>query len=194
MSKSTFSSDWPDNSAADGAQAAVEFPADGRVSRRTTAFVLASLALAIAGVVLALQYFVVEHIPDLTDAKLASATKRWQEKGPANYDMDIEIRGAEPGSAHVEVRNRVVTAATRDGRVTPEHTWNTWSVPGMFETLSRDIEIAEDPEKAIQAAPGTKWRLRCEFDPVLGYPRRYHRMVTGGGPEVYWRVAQFNAK
>ena len=46
-------------------------------SRRTTAFVLASLALAIAGVVLALQYFVVEHIPDLNDAKLASATKHF---------------------------------------------------------------------------------------------------------------------
>jgi hypothetical protein len=143
---------------------------------------------------LALQYFVVEHIPDLTDAKLASATKRWQEKGPANYDLEIEIRGAEPGSAHVEVRNRDVTAATRDGRVTPKHTWKTWSVPRMFETLSRDLEIAEDPEKAIQAAPGTKWRLRCEFDPELGYPRRYHQMVSGGGPEVYWRVTQFNAR
>jgi hypothetical protein len=171
-----------------------ESTGDGRVSRRTTAFVLASLALAIAGIVLALQYFVVEHLPELTDADLTAAQKRWQEKEPVSYDMDIEIRGAQPGSAHVEVRNRVVTTASRDGKVTPERTWNTWAVPGMFEMLSRDLEIAEDPEKAIQAAPGTKWRLWAEFDPQLGYPRRYHQIVYGGGPEVYWRVVQFTAK
>src|SRR5437879_4932998 len=90
-----------------------------RVSRRTTAFVLASLALAVAGVVLALQYFVVEHVPDLTDAQLNAAKKRWQEHGPATYDIDLEVRGAEPGNFHVEVRNRVVMAASRDGRPTP---------------------------------------------------------------------------
>ena len=84
-------------------------------------------------------------------------------------------------------------ATTRDGRTPPQWTWDTWSVPGMFETLDQDLQIAEDPEKTIQAAPGTKWRLRCEFDAGLGFPRRYHRMVTGG-PEVYWRVTQFNAK
>lgn len=166
---------------------------DGRVSRQTTAFVLASLALAIVGVVLALEYFVVEHIPDLTEAQLDSAKKRWQEHGPANYDIDLEIRGTEPGNIHVEVRNRAATASTRDGRPTPERTWNTWSVPGMFDTLVQEIQIAEDPEKAIQAAPGTKWRLRCEFDSELGFPRRYRRMVSGGRDEN-WLVSQFNAR
>jgi hypothetical protein len=167
---------------------------DGRVSRRTTAFVLASLALAIAGIVLALQFFVVERLPELTDADLAAAKKRWQDNEAVNYDMELEIRGAQPGSAHVEVRNRVVTAATRNGKETPERTWNTWTVPGMFEMLTRDLEIAEDPQKAIEAAPGTKWRLWCEFDPKFGYPRRYHQIVYGGGPEVYWKVVQFTPK
>jgi hypothetical protein len=167
---------------------------EGRISRRTTAFVLASLALVIVGVVLALQFFVVERLPELTDAELAAAKKRWQENEPVSYDMDIQILGAQPGSAHVKVRNRVVTAATRNGKDTPERTWSTWTVPGMFEMLSRDLEIAEDPQKAIEAAPGTKWRLWAEFDPQFGYPRRYHQIVYGGGPEVYWKVVQFTPK
>lgn len=191
MSKSDTSNDVAMNGARENELAAVT--GGGRVSRRTTAFVLASLALAIAGVVLALQYFVVERIPDLTDAQLELARKLWQSHGPASYDLNVELRGAQPGSVQIEVRDRVVTATTRDGRTPPQWTWDTWSVPGMFETLTQDLQIAEDPEKEIQAAPGTQWRLRCEFDSELGFPRRYHRMVTGG-PEVYWRVTQFNAR
>ncbi len=164
-----------------------------RVSYRTTAFVLASLALAVAGILLALQYFVAERIPELTEAKLETAKKLWQEHGPASYDMDIELRGAQPGLVHIEVQKRVVTATTRDGRVPPQWTWDTWSVPGMFDTLTQDLQIAEDPQKEIDAAPGTNWQLRCEFDAEIGVPRRYHRVVSGG-PEVYWRVTNFEAK
>src|SRR4051794_12677697 len=164
-----------------------------RLSRRTTLFVLGSVAFALASLVLALEFFVVERIPLLTESELNAAKKRWQEHGPINYDMDIELRGAQPGRVEVKVRNRVVMAETRDGRVPKEHTWETWSVPGMFNTLDTDLEIADNPEQAIQAAPGTKWQLRCEFDPELGIPRRYHRLASGG-PEVYWRVNRFEAK
>ena len=165
----------------------------GRLSRRTTLFVLGSIAFALVSLVLALEYFVVERIPLLTESELNGAKKRWQEHGPASYDMDIELRGAQPGNVQVNVRNRVVTAETRDGRVPKEHTWETWTVPGMFNTMETDMEIAEDPEQAIQAAPGTKWQLRSEFDPMLGIPRRYHRLATSG-PDVYWRVTRFEAR
>jgi Family of unknown function (DUF6174) len=164
-----------------------------RLSRRTTLFVLGSIAFALASLVLALEFFVVERIPLLTQSELNDAKKRWQEHGPVSYDMDIELRGAQPGSVQISVRNRVVTAETRDERVPKEHTWDTWSMPGMFNTLETDMEIAENPEQAIQAAPGTKWELRCEFDPEFGIPRSYHR-VASGGPEVYWRVKHFEAR
>ena len=167
--------------------------AAGRLSRRTTLFVLASIAFALVSLVLAIEYFVVERIPLLTESDLNAAKKRWQEHGPVSYDMDIELRGAQPGRVQVNVRDRVVAAETRDGRVPKEHTWETWTVPGMFKTLETDMEIAENPEQAIQAAPGTTWQLRSEFDPVLGIPRRYHRLATGG-PEVYWRVIRFEAR
>ncbi|HEX5471552.1 MAG TPA: DUF6174 domain-containing protein [Lacipirellulaceae bacterium] len=162
-------------------------------SRRTTIFVLASLAFLIACGVLAVQFFFVERLPELTTAKLADAKKLWQEKGPTDYDMDIEVRGAQPGNVHVEVHHRVVTASSRDGRATPEWTWDTWSVPGMFDTLVQELQIAEDSQQDIHAAPGTKWRLRCEFDKQFGFPLRYHRVVPGG-PEVYWQVTRFASK
>jgi hypothetical protein len=167
--------------------------AAGRFSRRSTVFVLGSIAFALASLVLAVEFFVVERIPLLTESELNAAKKRWQEHGPASYDMDIELRGAQPGHVQVNVRNRVVAAETRDGRVPKEHTWETWTVPGMFNTMETDMDIAENPEQAIQAAPGTKWQLRSEFDPMLGIPRRYHRLATSG-PDVYWRVTRFEAR
>jgi hypothetical protein len=172
-----------------------EIAANNRASRplRTFAFVIVSLALAIACVLLALNYFVAERIPELTEKTLEAATVKWEKNSPANYDMDIELRGARPGSVHVEVRDRKVTAETRDGRVPGQWTWETWSVPGMFETLSLDLQTAENPEQSIQAAPGTKWRLRCEFDSNLGYPLKYHRLVTNG-PEVFWLVTSFQPR
>jgi hypothetical protein len=166
--------------------------AKGRASSRTLIFVVACVALAIGCVVLALQFFVAERLPTLDEPALEAAMSRWNEHGPSDYDMDIELRGAQPGKIHVEVRNSEVTAETRDGRDPNRSTWGTWSVPGMFDTLERDIQIAADPQAEIQAAPGTTWRLRCEFDPRYSYPARYHRMVTGG-PEVYWIVTQFQS-
>jgi hypothetical protein len=64
----------------------------------------------------------------------------------------------------------------------------------MFDMLERDIQIASNPQQEIQAPPGSKWWLRCEFDPMFGYPAIYHQVVTGGGPEVFWQVIDFQPK
>src|SRR4051794_4872354 len=74
-----------------------------RLSRRTTLFVLGSIAFAMASLMLALEFFVVERIPLLTQSGLNAAKKRWQELGPVSYDMDIELRGAQPGSVQISV-------------------------------------------------------------------------------------------
>ena len=169
------------------------YDTSNRVSARTIAFVFVSLALAVACTLLALQYFVAERLPELTEPTLETAMNRWKQSGPASYDMDVEILGARPGLVHVEVRNGAVTAETRDNREPERHTWYIWAVPGLFEMLARDLEIAANPEQQINAAPGTRWRLRCEFDPKYGYPAQYHQLVTSG-PEVLWRVTNFQPK
>ncbi len=167
---------------------------DHRLSSRVVIGGLMAVVLTLAAIAILLQVFVAERIPELTEATLEAAEKLWKEKGPASYDMEIKIRGARPGQVHMEVRDNKVVATTRDGRVPPEHTWDVWSVPGQFETLERELVLGEDPEHEMGAAAGTQLRQRCEFDSRYGFPRVYHRQVSGGGPEVYWRVTKFEAK
>lgn len=137
-------------------------------------------------VIAAVQVFLVDRIPEMTETTVTAALEQWEAVGPASYDLDVTIGGAQPGVVHVEVRNGAVTVATRDGLATPEWTKGEWAVPGQFEMLERELEFAKDPEGTMQAPPGAQIWPRCEFDPKLGYPRRYHRFVTGGAPEVFW--------
>ena len=150
-------------------------------------FVIASMALAVACVVLALQYFVAERLPDLTEAALQAATERWDatwtgelrhgcrdSRGTARHRSRRSAGQASDGGDS----RRPDSAATYVGHVVGARHVR-YAQPGY----GRRLRIRS---KMIQAAPGTKWRLRCEFDPKLGIPLRYHRLVTGG-PEVYWR-------
>jgi hypothetical protein len=156
-------------------------------------------ALLIVGGVLAvvavLQLFVVRRIPLLTDEALVVAEQRWAERGPASYDLDFEIQGAQPGVVHVEVRAGEVTAMQRDS-IAPKQrrTWHYWSIPGRFEEIERELELAADPEHEMQASAGTRLMVKCEFDAEYGFPRQFHRIVYGGGPEVYWRVTSFQPR
>ena len=173
--------------------AAANLPTHARMPPRSFAYIVVAFAAAVACVILAMNYFVAERQPALTEESLNAASGKWDANGPASYDMDIELRGTRPGIVHVEVRDKEVTAETRDGRVPGKWTWDTWSVPGMFDTLSQDLQTAANPEQAIQAEAGTKWRLRCEFDEKNGLPRKYHRLVTNG-PEVFWHITSFKPR
>jgi hypothetical protein len=154
--------------------------------------------VALGGVLaaaVAMQLFVAERIPELTEEALDAAEQLWVQQGPKSYDMDFEVRGNQPGVVHVEVRDGEVTAMQRDG-LTPSQrrTWVYWSVPGRFDELERELEMAADPEHEMQAVAGTRLSVRCEFDPQLGFPRQFHRIAYGGGTEVYWRVTRFQSK
>ena len=167
---------------------------DSRLSRRTLTIGLTLAALALLVVIVALQFFVADRNPLLSAGRLVAAQQLWQQHGPSSYDMEVEIRGAQPGNVHVEVRDGAVTQESRDGLATPKRTWDTWSVPGMFSTLERELVLAEDPQHEMDVAAGTRLQLRCDFDPKNGLPRRYHRFATGAAPEVFWRVTDFQPK
>jgi hypothetical protein len=152
---------------------------------------IASIILIVAVV---LQVFVADKTPVLTEQELDAARATWEKARPASYDMNVEIRGGQPGSAAVEVRDGTVTSAKVNGEVPEQRVWNVWSVPGMFDTLERELVLAEDPQLEMGAPPGTRLQLRAEFDPEFGFPRRYHRFSTGGAPEVDWRVTKFQTK
>jgi hypothetical protein len=155
---------------------------------------LIGIAMLIIAVLLGLKMFVADDIPVLTEEALQAATEQWQARGPASYDLDVQIGGAQPGVAHVEVRNGETTVATRDGL--PLQDWNKdeWTVFGQFEALEREFEFAANPQETMNAPPGAKISLRGEFDPQYGYPRRFHRYATGGAPEVYWNATRFTPR
>jgi hypothetical protein len=154
-----------------------------------------SVLIVLLAVAAILRFTVARKLPVLTPARLQAAEERWHTNGPADYNMDVNIKGNRPGTVQVEVRKRVVTKMVRDGQTpSQQRTWDVWSVPGMFDTLEREIELAEDPEREMQAERGTKLWLKAEFDPDYGYPARFHRAVFGGGPEVYWHVTRFQPK
>ena len=157
-----------------------------------TAIVIVVLAIGAFGA--ALYFLVAQRLPELTSASLTAAQQRWAAKGPPSYSMSLKLGGARPGAVHIEVQQGEAVSMQRDGRTpTQERTWRYWTVVGMFETLERELEIAEDPVNEMHASQGAQLWLRCEFDPQYGYPARFHRAVRGGGPEVYWQVTRFQA-
>jgi hypothetical protein len=150
-----------------------------------------AMITGIAAVLLALELFVARRLPELTIEQLEVARAKWEQAGPRSYDLELEIFGERPGPVHVEVRGGEVTNVTINGRQPSPHTRNTWTVDGQFNTLEQELLLAEDPVHQMQSKAGVSLRLRCEFDPQYGYPREYQRTVSGGGPDVYWRVTSF---
>jgi hypothetical protein len=159
-----------------------------------TALILGALVLIVGGVLLLLQLFVARRLPEMTEARFEAAQALWEKSGPVSYDMNVRITGAQPGLVNIEVRDGNPTAMTRDDIAPPERTWDTWAVPGMFQTLVEEFAFREDPTHKGQGAPGAEVWLRCEFDPQYGYPRTYQRLMTGGGPQVEWHVTKFEPK
>ena len=174
-------------------EASADVSRAGRGPTKTAAYI-AIAALAAACILGIIWTLLAERIPDLTEARFEEAEQRWAANGPASYDMDLTIRGAQPGEVHIEVRDGKVTAMTRDGKSPPERTWETWTVPGQFAMLEQEFALAADPDREGQAAPGSAVWLRADFDSKYGYPRIYHRVMTGGGPEVYWKVTRFEPR
>jgi hypothetical protein len=185
-----------DNSAATMADPAGTSAASPVATFKVTqaAAILGAFVLIIGGVILLLQLFVARRLPEMTEARFDAAQALWEKNGPANYDMDINITGAQPGVVNIQVRDGKPTAMTRDGVAPEERTWSAWSVTGMFKTLTEEFAIKDDPTHKGQGEPGAEVWLRCEFDSEFGYPRIYQRLMTGGGPQIEWHVTKFEPK
>ena len=100
--------------------------------------------------------------------------------------------GSQPAIYRVEVRCGEAQAAWRNGApLTTHRTFGTWSVPGMFSTISRDIEALERHAagKAERFTP--RLTLRAEFDAQYHYPRRDRRIQQWSTVEVAWEVTEF---
>jgi hypothetical protein len=125
-----------------------------------------------------------QQVPPLTQAAYDAAQARWQGNAPQNYLIEIRVTGAQPAVYQVTVQDRQVVSASRNGNpLTQERTWETWSVPGMFDTLASDLEHLQSRDMQLI--------VRCQFDHKYGYPARYERTQLGTGQQVSWEVTRF---
>jgi hypothetical protein len=104
-----------------------------------------------------------EATPRLTREAYEAAVARWEKNGPASYNLDLELSGNRPGKIHVEVRDGQVVRMTRDG-VEPmqERTWYYWTVPGQFDTIAEELEMARDPRASFRSPAATEMVIWAE--------------------------------
>jgi hypothetical protein len=158
---------------------------------------LAGLAIGILGTLVVLRIINRDPTPRLTPATFYAARDRWKKTAPADYDIEIRVAGPQAAVYRVEVRGGQPTAASRNGQpLNQRRTFGTWSIPGMFSTMSRDIDVVER-RAAGQAKPGEiELILKAEFDPQYSFPRRYQRIEWGSrrgstAVTVTWEVTEF---
>jgi hypothetical protein len=152
-----------------------------------------------AGLVLGLLAMIVLAIatrgsvsPRLTPEVFQAAISKWKQEGPEDYNIEIQVRGNQPATYYVEVRGGDARVALRNGKpLTQRRTFSTWSVPGMFATMSRDVDVLERRAAGQRDASMPDLNLRATFDPRYGYPARYRRLQYRSSVEVEWEVTRF---
>jgi hypothetical protein len=163
----------------------------GRLRRIALGIVLGT-AIGLVGGVAILIATRGEQLPEVTYAVLDDAIVRWEKNGPRSYDLEVVQSGVNPGKVQVEVRDGVVTQAFHNGRPLKKHTWDSWSVLGLFEIIREDLDVCA---KEAKQNPGGRPSIfsRGRFDPKFGYPLVYRRM-TPTGQDAEWKVVKFIEK
>jgi len=163
--------------------------------RRIVWIVLAAVAIAVAVAISAVRLLNYDPTPPLRPAEFYAAQERWKANSLPAYDIEVEVTGSQPAIYRVEVRDGTARAAFRNGRpLQQQRTFGTWSVPGMFSTMSRDVENVERHARGQAAANTPHLTLRAAFDPHFGYPAAYRRIEWGSDVEVAWRVVKFEPR
>lgn len=151
----------------------------------------------LAGVVLGLMLavYLVQRIygdptPPLTADVLKQAEAKWRDAQIRDYDIEIEVQSRQREVYAVEVRNGAPQQAWRNGQPLKQiRTFDTWSVPGMFDTIHSDFDRDDR-----QGQPAPELVLRAEFDEQTGVPRKYKRIQWGADIEISWRVTKFEVR
>ena len=130
-------------------------------------------------------------LPEIQPVDLNAAQVVWGKTQPADYDLTVQLTGRQTGELKISVRNRFATGMTRNGTpMRQERTWEPWTVPGMFETLTTDFENREQAVEKFGVEPGSI-HMRCEFDPKYGYPKHYLHQIYGRHQDLEWNVTEF---
>jgi hypothetical protein len=128
----------------------------------------------------------------VTIERLDAAERRWREAAIADYDMRVVIEGASGDQYDVVVRDGALDSIRR-GRVAVDPAdGGYWTVEGLFRTIRREWQMAEDHEGA--SSRGGRSVVFARFDPARGYPTSFLRQVTGTGQGVLVVVERFRPR
>lgn len=131
----------------------------------------------------------------ITPDAFEEAQRRWEAADVHSYRLVVEVSGRQPATYEVHVVDSKVQKATRNGQpLTQMRTLDTWTVPGMFYTVSIDVENQTLHESGKAGAMDPNVRVRAVFDEVYGYPQKYHRtqfVEKGENPTTSWTVVTF---
>ena len=121
------------------------------------------------------------------------AQHRWNQSGPDNYDIEVQVTGRQAATYRVAVRKGEVISAQRNGQPLKQlRTLGTWSVPGMFGTISKDVENLEKTAHNLADDTTPQLSLSADFHPHYGYPEHYLRLEWGSAnSKVSWKVIEF---
>jgi len=130
--------------------------------------------------------------PEFSRADFQAAQALWNQAGPASYDLEVQVLGRQPAVYRVQVRSGDVVSASIDGRpLKQRRTFETWSVPGMFGTMERDVANLEKLASGRAEQETPRLTLRATFDPTYGFPARYRRIEWGNDRDATWEVREF---
>lgn len=153
------------------------------------------LAIGLAFGALVGLFFKMRRVSEpLTLANLQQARQHWAQVGPKAYTMDIQVRGAQHGDHHIEVRDGKVVRMTTGGAPVREDTAKQWTVEGLFVFLETELGNKTDPVRAKEAYnvdDPSRIVLRVHCDPRFSYPDYFHRHIPGAINDIEWIVHEF---
>lgn len=149
-------------------------------------------AIAILAVPLALVLVFRESTEPLTRENIENARRLWRSAGLQDYDLQLEVRTAGGTLARydVSVRDGEVVRLWVNGLPAESRRPGDFSVPGLFETLEREAELAGEPNGPFSAT-GAQAIMRVRFDENTGHLERYLRSVTGSRETMEIRTVSF---
>lgn len=163
-------------------------------------------ALTLVAILAVLVWLYRDAAPNLTQETLDEAVKRWESQGLVDYNLQVKLTGRQEADIRVEVRDGKTTAMTYNGRLQPRPTvkgqletttWEAWTVKGQLEMIQRELTNRnEQTQKTFGVSSPLKVVLRAEFDPQLGYLRKYSRVVLnpdqgGSDHDISWQIIEF---
>lgn len=165
-------------------------PHEGGYGLRRFLPILVGVALGLVLAIYLVQKIYGDPTPPLTAEALKQAEANWRSARIRDYDIEIEVQSRQKETYAVEVRDGAPQHAWRNGQPLKQiRTFDTWSVPGMFDTIHSDFDRSDRQDQ-----PAPELVLRAVFDERTGVPLKYKRIQWGADIEISWRVTKFEAR